>query len=230
MTRFSELYCLLLMGVLLVVLNACEAGETKPLPDAAQSNVVVSATAVSVSTLTPTITPQVTIESSQTPSPTRTVTPTVTPTATPAYIIESESQYENWHTYTNWTYSFSFSFPSDWAVYTREHFIEVRQGDLGLNIGVKWLGDEVQIQRTGVGAGELVQEGTVNFLDQELTRSVLVFRGYDKTVLYGGAAETEVDGRVFTISLDYFDDPATVLNEEVQEIADKIIESFTLVE
>jgi hypothetical protein len=35
-----------------------------------------------------------------------------------------------------------------------------------------------------------MHEGTVNFLGQELTRSVLVFNGYDKTVLYGAAPET----------------------------------------
>jgi hypothetical protein len=39
-----------------------------------------------------------------------------------------------------------------------------------------------------------------------------------------------VDGRIFTLSVDYFDDPAIVLSEEVQQTADKILETFELVE
>lgn len=231
--RFSWLCRLALMVGLLIALNACTSGEAVPNTpsslDSTDSEIVVSTTAVSVNTSVPTLTSQGVTMPSQTPSPTITATPAATPIA-PSYIIEPEGQYENWHKYTNLIYGFSFSFPSDWNVYTRDHLVQVRQGDLGLIIGIKWPGDEASIQRTGVGAGELMQEGTVNFLGQELTRSVLVFRGYDKTVLYSVAAELEVDGRVFTLSLDYFDDPATVLNDEVQEIADKIVESFALVE
>jgi hypothetical protein len=169
--------------------------------------------------------------STETPQPTVTAGTILAPTATPlSYVVEPEGQYENWHKYTNLTYGFSFSFPADWNVYTRDHSVWVRQGKQGLNIGVRWPREEVRIQRTGVGAGELIAEGTVDFLGQTLSRTVLVYEGKDKTVLYSSAVELEVDGRIFTLSVDYFDDPAIVLSEEVQQTADKILETFELVE
>jgi hypothetical protein len=57
-----------------------------------------------------------------------------------------------------------------------------------------------------------------------------VYEGNDKSVLYDSAVGIEVDGRIFTISLDYFDDPSLVLSQEVQATADEILESFELVE
>jgi hypothetical protein len=146
------------------------------------------------------------------------------------YVIEPDGRYENWHIYTNLIYGFSFSFPADWNVYTRDHSVWIRQGKQGLIIGVRWPDEDVQIQRTGVGAGELMSEGSIDFLGRELSRTVLVYEGNDKSVLYDSAVGIEVDGRIFTISLDYFDDPSLVLSQEVQATADEILESFELVE
>ncbi|MBD3252051.1 hypothetical protein GF380_06440, partial [Candidatus Uhrbacteria bacterium] len=80
--------------------------------------------------------------------------PVATETMTPTQvdILETETA-----TYTDPVYGFSFTYPSNWQVEVRdEHFIRVTgPQEVFLSIGVKRSGEEVQIQRTGVGAGEI---------------------------------------------------------------------------
>jgi len=102
---------------------------------------------------------------------------------------------------------------------------------IALVIGIRKNTEMVPIQRTGVGAGDIVTVGTVIFLGQEITRDILRYENKDKSVLYNYATEIFVGDLVFTISLDDFrtDYDAASLSKEIESQADKIIESFVLV-
>lgn len=139
-----------------------------------------------------------------------------------------------WHTYTHPTYGFSFRYPPEWTVQEWSElpncvWLRHRQRpDLVLSVGVRWPGEAVAIQRTGVGAGELHTEGSVVFLGQELSRDVLIYEGRTKAVLYHRAEEIDVGGLVFTLSLDdrRADYAAADIEPAVQAQVDQIIESF----
>ena len=102
--------------------------------------------------------------------------------------------------------------------------------DVELTVGVRRPDEGVPIQRTGVGAGDVETRGSTRFLGREVAREVLVYEGKVKTVLYNNAVEIDVDGLVFTLSLDSVgpDYDAVDIPPEVQTIADKIVGSFLL--
>jgi hypothetical protein len=154
--------------------------------------------------------------------------PIATETMTPvqADLLETETA-----TYTDPVYGFSFTYPSNWQVEVRnEHFIRVKgPQEMFLSIGVKRGGEEVQIQRTGVGAGEIDTRGTVDFLDTTVSRDVLVYEGKVKEVLYNYALETTAHEHVFTLSLSSAasDYESSDIPQAVQHTADDILASFS---
>ncbi|MBL1131645.1 MAG: hypothetical protein D8M54_24570 [Chloroflexi bacterium] len=70
----------------------------------------------------------------------------------------------------------------------------------------------------------------VTFLGQELIKNALVYQGKDKAVLYNNAGEISVGDLIFAISLESnrSDYESIAIPENVQEQADKILESFAL--
>jgi formylmethanofuran dehydrogenase subunit C len=99
-------------------------------------------------------------------------------------------------------------------------------------IGFKAAGEEVSIiTRTSVGSGEIITQGTVRFLGKEMTRNVLVEDGKVRSVLYSYACEFTVGDRVFTISQDDLreDWKEADIPEEMQDLVDKIVESFAFI-
>lgn len=101
---------------------------------------------------------------------------------------------------------------------------------LALSIGFRRSTEEAPIQRTGVGAGELIGKGTVLFLGRELSRDVLVYQGKEKAVLYSYGLEIAVDDLIFTLSLDDHspDYESVVIEQDIQAQVDEIVESFEL--
>lgn len=104
------------------------------------------------------------------------------------------------------------------------------QPGLELSIGFRWTGEEASIQRTGVGVGEVETEGYVTILGRQLSRDVLVYEGKVKAVLYNNAQEIDVNGLIFTLSLDdhNLDYDAAEIKPEMQAIVDEVIGSFLL--
>jgi hypothetical protein len=97
-----------------------------------------------------------------------------------------------------------------------------------MSIGFKRAGEDIGIQRTGVGAGDIVRRGTVLFLGHPINREVLVAEGKDISVLYNGGSEIQRGDLVFTINLDYAGSPMdkTALTDDVEANADLIAASF----
>jgi len=141
-----------------------------------------------------------------------------------------------WLTYTHATYGFSFRYPPDWTVVSQPdvpNLVRLRYREpavLELTVGFRWSGEEAPIQRAGFGAGEIEAQGTVRFLGRELPRQVLIYEGRVKAILYSNAQEIDVDGLIFTLSLDdrNSDYDAAQIEPEMQAIVDEIVESFLL--
>jgi hypothetical protein len=94
-------------------------------------------------------------------------------------------------------------------------------------IGVRWADEDVQIQRTGVPEGDLVQAGTIPFWGDVISKSILVYEGRDKAVLYNNGTEVRAWDKVFTLGLgDSRMDYASVDLTRFIETADAIVSSI----
>jgi hypothetical protein len=141
-----------------------------------------------------------------------------------------------WLTYTHPTYGFSFRHPPDWQPVDEPevpNILRLHHGKpdaVELTIGFRRPEEEARIQRTGVGAGDVETQGSVRFLGRDLVRQVLIYEGQVKAVLYNNACEIDVDGLIFTLSLDVRgpDCEAARIAPELQVIADEIVGSFLL--
>jgi hypothetical protein len=144
--------------------------------------------------------------------------------------------YRDWPQYLQTVYGFSFSAPPGWTV--REwgaNFIKISPAgtpDIHLLVGVRWADEYVQIQRTGVPAGDLVRVGEVHFLGRDISKDILVLQGRDKAVLYNMCVEISVGERVFTLGLgdSGLDYDSVDFTTSLEETVDEIVASFSLPE
>jgi hypothetical protein len=155
------------------------------------------------------------------PQVTETPLPTPLPTET---VMPGSTRYED-----N-TFEFAFQVPPGWTVNSLSpNVFRVTSPNVVLTVGVKHGGEMIRISRTGVGAGELVSNGTAQFLGEPVTRKDLIFEDKLKTVLYASAGEIERGELVFTLSLDYLgtDYEAVDISDEDVATAEAILASFS---
>ena len=201
--------------------------------------------ATDTSTLIRTVMPTRTFPATDnsTPQPTFTTTVSSTPTTTPtlapslssapSVFIPTTGTYWDWPRYLHTVYRFVFAVPPGWTVSPLgANFIQISAPftpDVKVTIGVRWADEDVRIQRTGVPEGDLVQAGRVPFWGDEITKSILVYEGKDKAVLYNNGTEFSVGGnRFFTLGLgDFGLDYAAVDLTNYIETADDIVGSIT---
>ncbi|NLG28237.1 MAG: hypothetical protein GX557_10015 [Chloroflexi bacterium] len=168
------------------------------------------------------------------PDPTAASEPTARPVPTPADTT-------GWQAYINEPYGFALRYPPDWTLEEdtaaqstlRGHALRLwptEQRDVLLAINYKASGDDRFIGRTGVGAGELVESGSVDFVGEPVARIVLVAQEErEMSVLYGGGRVLVRGDLAFTLFLDYRGDPnGPGLSAEVQGVADQIVASIGL--
>jgi len=227
-------FAFLLAGALL--LAACNnAGRSTP--DVTQATQAHAISATPQPTSSPTLIP------TDTPIPLPTFTPTIylAPTATrfptvpptPSVIVPVSGTYRDWPRYIHTVYRFVFAVPPGWTVsQLGANFIQLSAPftpDIKVTIGVRWADEDVRIQRTGVPEGDLVQAGMIPFWGDEISKSILVFGGKDKAVLYNNGTEFRVGGnRVFTLGLgDFGLDYAAVDLTNFIETADAMVGSIT---
>jgi len=151
------------------------------------------------------------------------------------------STYAGWMEYTDSGYGFKFRYPPEWTAEldlranstTYQHLIWLRAPSkpvdgVQLMIAFERAGENFGIQRTGVGAGELIERGQVTFLGQPAKRIVLVLAGTDIEVMYGGTGAVERGDLRFAISLSYVGVERLGLPSEFEQTADLIVASFEL--
>jgi hypothetical protein len=149
----------------------------------------------------------------------------------------TKSSLKNWKTYQNDRYGFSLKYPSDYEV--SEEFIEQSGNPLYI---IKFVGQQSQlvlaitskedngaIGRTGVPAGTISDQGSVQISGKSYVRKVLTLDGKTKQVLYNNLG-TITSGEILMVAS--LDGPSGVnyenveLSAKAQENADQILESF----
>lgn len=243
--------------VTLPLLVACSGRAAASRPAAAtgleqtgpETTSVVAAAAAE--TLTPT--PSTTVASEQTGSETQVVdtdTGTATATTVPptptakAYEPDTATlnafQYDGWQTYTNTLYGFAIRYPKGWTVdevantsnTMYQHRISLThpaEPRTVLLLAYKRASEDRRIVPTGMTAGDIVERGSLRFVEEPVDREVLVANGKDLEVLYGGGGEIPRDDLIFWIGLHYTGDPVTDpgLSTEVEKLADQVLTSLT---
>jgi uncharacterized protein len=161
---------------------------------------------------------------------------TPTSTSTP-----DTSAYINWLEYVDSNYGFKFRYPPEWTAEldlrtdstTYQHLLWLKAPSkpvegVQLNIAFERIDETYGLQRTGIGAGDLVERGNVLFLGEETPRIVLSLEGIDMEVMYGTTGAFERGNMRFAISLYYAGTERLGLTPELQQIADLIVASFEL--
>jgi photosystem II stability/assembly factor-like uncharacterized protein len=151
-------------------------------------------------------------------------------------VVEISKPQDGFYTYTDPYYGFEFLYPTTWELDLRENHpnhIYLSKDTFILVVGYRWDIEQVFIGRTGVAAGEIETRNTISFLEEELTRDVLVYEGKDKAVLYEYAREFPIGNLVFYLSLDDIQSgpyEEVEIPESIQDEVDRILESFDLIE
>lgn len=128
---------------------------------------------------------------------------------------------------------FSIAYPADWTLKEAPNLLRLVHPEGVLTIGYRRAAQPAVIQRTGLGAGDLVPDGSVSFLGQTLPRSRLKSAGKTRAVLYADAAEFSAGPLVFTLSLDGTGDAPyhdLDLPADLQSTAEQILASAAWVE
>ncbi|OGO25542.1 MAG: hypothetical protein A2136_02115 [Chloroflexi bacterium RBG_16_54_11] len=147
--------------------------------------------------------------------------------------------YQDWLTYTNTEYGFSFMYPPNWYLHSEVpasdegdlplmNFINLSTGDLWLQIGYKFASEE-GVLGTGVGAGDLLPRDPIHFLGQQVKKEWLVYNDGVKNILYD---MTIVDGLSFAFRLSLtseVDYETAVISPESEFEIDLILSTLLLI-
>ena len=132
--------------------------------------------------------------------------------------------------YTNNVYGFIFDYPETWTLTEQDHGVVLQKGENRLGINFRWADEQIdQFGRTGMGAGDPIYVGKVNFMNQVIPAEALLYEKKTKAVFYGGVPGLVDSGDlVFMIALEdletnYVD---VDLSEEIITEAAAILETF----
>jgi hypothetical protein len=219
--------------------------ETDPDPVEAQVDMTPSAPALSepdVVEPTPTLTTEEVDEA---------VTETIVSKASEITEEATDAPLAELQEYTNTEYGFSLNYPTNWSLaeVNDEDFVgpgsrsvQLSQGTVILVIGYRRAGEQAPIGGSGTSAGEFEIRGTVQVAGQEVERSVIVYEGKDKAVMYdqsGVQSDGQPGAPIATGGLEFaprMNDFAQIdygqieLSKAVQEDADMIVSSLTIIE
>lgn len=134
---------------------------------------------------------------------------------------------EGWQRYDNAEYGFFFRYPAAWTLAEGDHLVTLNQGTTSLLIGFRHPDEAVDIQGTGMPAGELVDSYQILFMDGRLPRQLLVHDNLVREVLYNNGAEIRQNDLVLAIRLSNLASSAIVgIDEALQSEADQILGTF----
>ena len=157
----------------------------------------------------------------------------------PATEAVDMSVYAGWMEYVESNYEFKFRYPPEWTAeldlrndsMTYQHLLWLRAPEkpvagVQMMIAFERIGENIGIQRTGIGSGELIERGSVIFLGEPAKRIALVLEGKDMEVMYEHTGAFERGDMRFAISLSYVGVERLGLTPELEQIADLIVASF----
>ena len=121
--------------------------------------------------------------------------PTEIPTARPI----DPSEYQGWWTYTHTDYGFSLTLPEDWQVeeittsdpLMNGHMLNLYTEGLNIRMTFRHAGEDILLWPTGVGAGEFVEQGTLDVAGQSAKRIYFVCpNGKINAIWYHGSEDS----------------------------------------
>ena len=157
----------------------------------------------------------------------------------PATEAVDMSVYAGWMEYVESNYEFKFRYPPEWTAeldlrndsMTYQHLLWLRAPEkpvagVQMMIAFERIGENIGIQRTGIGSGELIERGSVIFLGEPAKRIALVLEGKDMEVMYEHTGAFERGDMRLAISLYYVGVERLGLTPELEQVADLIVASF----
>ncbi len=149
------------------------------------------------------------------------------------------SVYTGWTEYVDSSNGFKFRHPPEWTAEldlrsdstSYQHLLWLRAPskplpDVVMSIAFERVGENYGLQRTGIGAGDLIERGSIIFLGEPVKRIVLVLEGNDMEVMYGTTGLFDRGDLRFAISLAYRGVERRGLTPELEQIGDQIVGSF----
>lgn len=112
--------------------------------------------------------------------------PTLGPVESPTPHSNNSTEYQGWWAYTNPTYGFSLLMPPDWVVdetttgdsLMNGHMLNLHSqhstDNLNVRLAFRRTGEDVPLWPTGVGAGDLIFEGTLEVAGEQAMRVLFV--------------------------------------------------------
>jgi putative hemolysin len=181
--------------------------------------------------------------------PTPTTAPESAPTEFPTPRTIDPADYQGWWTYSNSTYGFSLMLPSDWVVdetttgdaLMNGHMLMLQspQGKgegLQIRMTFRRIGEDIPLWPTGVGAGEFVQQGTLDVAGQSARRVLFVCpTGQVNSIWYQGASESDANiqrgamefGFIFSLTGFYCEEGHS-LSGKIQYVGEMVIASLQM--
>jgi hypothetical protein len=170
------------------------------------------------------------IEPSPTPllPPTLQSTSTPQPTTTRAPVLDTATPTNQLTNYSQSTYGFSFTYPSNWGIQQEKNKITLTRDSFDLHIGFKKDGEDVSIISVTQPQSPLTQLGTLNFLTETISRDALLSGNEPIAIYYNNGEEIKSSNNIlFTFYLlPDQQNSLTGIDSKIQEEADQIIESF----
>ena len=161
------------------------------------------------------------------------------PLYAPGLVTSDASAYAGWVEYVDQDHGFRFRYPPEWEATldlrsdstSYQHLLWLRASSkpvegVVMSIAFEAVGEDYGLQRTGIGAGELVERGSVLFLGEPAKRIVLSLEGLDMEVMYARTGLFERGDLRFAISLDYTGNERRGLTPALEETGDLIVASF----
>jgi len=168
-----------------------------------------------------------------------TTSPTEIPTARPI----NPADYQGWWTYTHTEYDFSIMLPEDWKVeevtssdpLMNGHMLNLYTEGLNIRMTFRQVGEDVLLWPTGVGAGEFIEQGTLDIAGQPARRVYFVCpNGEINAIWYHGNEGLSIIQRndfefgfIFSLT-DYYCEPGHSLDGKFQHVGEMIIASLKM--
>ncbi|MCU0485944.1 MAG: DUF333 domain-containing protein [Anaerolineales bacterium] len=164
------------------------------------------------------------------------------PTAIPTALPLDPAIYQDWITYTNATYGFSFGLPDNWIVEesaTDSHLLTIHPLDFpdreSIRLTFRRTGEEALLWPTGVGEGEFIPQGTLDISGQPVNRLLLMCPAGEITAIwYHQAADQpnialdDLEFGIIFSATPYHCQDGFSLSGELQRLGESIIASLTV--
>ncbi|MFC1923699.1 hypothetical protein ACFLY4_10475 [Chloroflexota bacterium] len=135
-------------------------------------------------------------------------------------------------TYTNDFYGFKFDYPETWTKSEIDHGVVLKKGTNRLGINFRWINENIQPRRTGMGGDSLVYSDKISFMGQIVPGYIVELDHLAKAYLLGDTSRIEIDDLAFAIIFEDLEmDYMTLdLPEEIIAEAITIMETFEQIE